>query len=258
MNRKFTFVLFALMTTLLLSACGGVEVDPSGTQPEVEDTSLALLEVPPKKVGEEAEESVIWTLPEPPEAQLLPTELALVIEYIQSPENCAKENDPNETCSTKKGQATNGDFSLQGGQSLVMTGDLIGIFDSENNILVDRPSLNTNHDLWVVVNNSDVELDLHMTALHGSFRGYFATTGGWNVQKITHLRDLHLYLFLLPEQTYDRFTPTPVPNCESKYGCDKVNVRVLVFDEEEWQVVGYGLYLEGQPWWQSFLQFLGQ
>lgn len=208
--------------------------------------------------SETPQPSVKWKLPDPPDANQLPTQLSVAIKYVEPPKDCAKENDPNVTCSTLKGQVTDGDFVLKSGQALVMTGDVINI-SKDKTVLVDQPSLNTNHDLWVVANATSQDMTLHMLASHGSFRGYFAPADGkWNIQKITHLRDLHLYLFLLPTQTYDRFTPTPVPNCESRFGCEEVNVRVIVFDDTGMNVAGYGLYKENQPFWQNLLQLLGQ
>lgn len=204
------------------------------------------------------EAKVTWQLPGPPEAAQLPTQLSPAIKYIEPPVNCAQANDPNATCSTIEGQVTDGDFGLKSGQAIVMTGDDI-VISRDSVLLVGSPSLDTNHDLWVVVNVTVNEIRLHMYAPYGSFRGYFSPADGkWDVQKVTHLRNLHLYLFLLPYQTSDRFTPTPVPNCDSVYGCNKVNVRVVVYDDAGMKIAGYGIYLEGQPFWQDLLQFLGQ
>jgi hypothetical protein len=254
MKKLMSFVLLAL----ILSACSGVKVEQ---QPTVSATATQVVVTPentqiPVPTSTPVPQNS-WKLPEPPKPDQLPTQLSVEIKYIEPPVNCAKDNDPNQTCSTKKGQSTDSDFTLKSGEALVMTGDGISV-SQEGKVLVERPSFDTNHDLWIVANNSKVDLNLHMTAPYGSFRGYFKPLeGGWTVKKVTHLRNLHLYLFLLPMQTYDRFTPTPVPNCESRYGCDTVNDRTLVFDDNGWHVADYGLYIEGEPFWQDLLKALG-
>lgn len=269
MNAKFSLALAAVLL-VALPACSLFEsappvvptaspmptvtqfLPPTATPlPPPTSTPIVIMQTPTPQPSN-------WKLPDPPSASQLPRELSPAIEYIAPPVDCAKANDPNVTCSTIKGQLTDKDFVLKAGQALVMTGDEIGI-SANGQLLVDRPSYDTVHDLWVVVNSTGQDQNLHMLAPDGSFRGYFKPTDGkWNIQKVTHLRDLHLYLFLLPTQTYDRFTPTPVPNCESKYGCDKVDVRVVVFDDSGQHVAAYGLYLEAQPFWQDLLQLLGQ
>lgn len=192
---------------------------------------------------------VNWDLPVPPAINELPTELAARVIYLTPPEKCAETNDPNVSCSTKKGQLTDGDFVLKPNQAIIMTGDLITISKS-GEVLVPVPDATVGHDLWSVFNATDSNINLHMYAPDGSFRGFFQVDQ-WNKDYITNIRDLHLYLFLLPTQTYDRFTPTPVPNCESKNGCDSVNVRVVIFDETGTHVVSYGLYQEATPYWQD-------
>jgi len=256
-----TFTVIVILS-ILLSACATLGIGetqvasatptPTVLQPEVTVPPVVIPTITATSVSE-----VDWTLPTPPDANQLPTQMSQELVYIEPPENCAEENNPNVTCSTIKGQLTAGEFILRAGRSLGMTGDVIDIFNDDNQVIVDRPSLTTNHDLWVLVNASNDEIRLSMLAPNGSFRGYFDPADGkWNIQKIAHLRDLLLYQFLLPTQTYDRYTPTPVPNCESVFGCEKVNVRVVVFDDTGIHIAGYGLYLENQPFWQDLLQLL--
>lgn len=259
------FLIFAL--TIVLAACsaipdGGIPIQatdlPAATQIAQPVPATPTLVPPMATESATTAPENNWKLPSPPDANQLPTELSAAITYIAPPENCATANDPNETCSTIKGQNTDGDFVLKAGQAIVMTGDNISI-TQEGEILADQPSYDTEHDLWVVVNSTTQDIKLHMLAPHGSFRGYFAPADGkWNVQKVSHLLNLHLYLFLLPVQTYDRFTPTPVPNCESQFGCEQVNTRGIVFDENGKHAAAYGLYKENQPFWQDLLQLLGQ
>lgn len=252
---------FLIVGFLLLTACQAAPsliatpVPTTIQPPTAKEPAFTPTEEPT------AEATVIkydWNLPDPPDANQLPTELSAAIKYVAPPEDCAKKNDPNETCSTIKGQNTEGDFVLKAGLAIVMTGDNI-VISQEGAVLVEQPSYDTQHDLWVVVNSTTRDIKLHMSAPNGSFRGYFVPADGkWNVQKISHLLNLHLYLFLLPTQTYDRFTPTPVPNCESQFGCEQVNTRAIVFDENGKHAAAYGLYKENQPFWQDLLQLLGQ
>jgi len=264
--KALTFKSFSvlILASMLLSACGAFSGQATQTAvptliPVVAATSTPTLQPTATEtpVMVTATPAASWKLPAPSDANQLPTELSPAIKYIVPPVDCAKQNNPNTTCSTIKGQLTDGDFVLKAHQALVMTGDAITITNL-NKVLVETPSLTTAHDLWVVVNDSAEDMTLHMNAPFGSFRGYFVPVADWTSKEVAHLRDLHLYLFLLPKETYDRFTPTPVPNCESVNGCENVNVRVLVFDNTGMHVASYGVYQDTQPFWQDLSGQLGQ
>jgi hypothetical protein len=228
-------------------------VQPTATKPvataTVQPTATKPVATATATLSPTVSSAIDWTLPDPSDPTMLPTELSKALLYSTPPENCATDNDPDVSCSTIKGQRTEGSFTLKAGYAIVMTGDQISLFDGDE-ILVSRPTGSVDyHDLWVVVNTTNADLTLRMTAPNGSFRGYFVSGEGWTIEEVSHLRDLHLYLFLLPEQNYTRFTPTPVPNCESSEGCDNVDVRVIVFDDKGLHVVSYGRYQEIAPFW---------
>ena len=193
-----------------------------------------------------------WKLGDPPQLYFLPDELSNNVQYVAPPENCAKANNPNMTCSTRVQQPTHGDFILRAGEALVMTGD--GIEISQNvQSLAPRPSVDIPQDLWVIVNTSDQDVMLTMDAPNGSFRGYFRMlTGDWTTQYLAHIVNLHLQRFLNPQNS-PSFTPTPVPNCgQAKNGCKQTEVRVLVWTGIDWVRSMYGTYNEGLMfWWQQ-------
>lgn len=220
---------------------------PVPPMPTATDVPPTATRVPPTSAPT-AKPATNWQLPDPPGPGSLPKNLLPQIAYQQPPVDCAEPNDPNQTCSTIEGQKTDGDFTLKSGYALVMTGDLI-VIDYPGPFLF-RPDASTNHDLWVLVNNSGKDMRAHMTALYGSFRGYFSLNGArWTPTLVAHLRDLHIEHFLIGDQP-KKFTPTPVANCDSKNGCDDTSVRVIVFDGTNWNVGSYGVYRElPLMWW---------
>ncbi len=182
-------------------------------------------------------------LADPPEPSKLPTDLSVDILYQEPPEDCAKVNDPEESCSTREGQSTDMDFLLSPNNALVMTGDVITI-SQDSKELVKRPNKKSGHDLWVVVNNTNSSISLHMKAPHGSFRGYFTTESDtWTMEQIAFLRDLHLERFLQPPQPR-AYTPTPVANAAKG-----TNVRVAMWNGEKW-LFDSGYYWLKDPYWQ--------
>ncbi len=266
---KGKLVLFVALTTLL-SACSGIDLNkpvlggqaivPTTTsvppaamptvaqvQPTVAPTSAPTV----ASTNSAPKASQSWTFPNPPSPSELPKDLGSILIYQAPPGNCADKNDPNATCSTKKGQPTDGDFSLKSKTALVMTGDNI-LITQAGKLLAPRMNLASNHDLWVVVNTNGQAIALHMNAPNGSFRGYFTMGAGeeWSPQAVAYLRDVHLDHFLLPPQPRS-FTPTPVANCESTNGCPNTNVRVVLWDGQKWSVA-FGFYIIGEtPFWRQ-------
>ncbi len=183
-------------------------------------------------------------LPDPPDPEKLPTDLSADILYQEPPEDCAKANDPQESCSTRPGQVTDTYFVLKPQTALVMTGDVITLSLGKKE-LAKRPDKASGHDLWVVVNNTNADLSLHMLAPHGSYRGYFSVEIGetWTMDQIAQLRNLHLERFLLPPQPRE-YTPTPVANAAKG-----TNVRVVLWDGTKW-LFDAGYYWLKDPYWQ--------
>jgi len=195
-----------------------------------------------------------WVLSDPGAPEELPDILREEIVYQQPPSECSVANDPQVTCSTEIGQVTRGNFTLAPGQGILMTGDAIVIARrGEDRALAPRPPSPDDggvHDLWLVVNVTSEPMELTMFAPYGSFRGYFTTPTGWTPELVSHLRNLHLNLFNLPTQDWERFYPTPVPNCGQPEGCPFVHVRLGIFWDagvEQW-FSGYWTEV-GTPHW---------
>lgn len=195
-----------------------------------------------------------WVLSDPPAPEELPDILREEIVYQQPGSECSVANDPQVTCSTKIGQATVGSFTLAPGQGILMTGDAITIARrGEDRALAARPPSPDDggvHDLWLVVNLTSEPMELRMHAPYGSFRGYFTAVPEWTPELASHLRDLHLNLFNLPTQDWERFYPTPVPNCGQPEGCPFVHVRLGIFWDGNVSQWFNGYWTEvGSPHW---------
>ncbi len=263
MKKRFTLTIGAAIILLAIMTFAGGSVQAQRiitivllpAAPDISDTYYANTATDSPTEAESTAEAlptpegtpsaVIAFLPDPPEPEKLPTELSSDILYQEPPRDCALDNFPQESCSTRPGQVTDADFTLPTNTALVMTGDAIGIYLPNGKELAPRPNKKSGHDLWVVVNNSDKSVKLHMLAPHGSYRGYFSVEIGetWTIDQIAHLRNLHIERFLLPPQPRE-YTPTPVAN-----GPKGTNVRVAMWDGTKW-LFDSGYYWLKEPYWQ--------
>lgn len=260
------FTLFIILTLIVMTGCvrsaRATFVPPATPLPVASSTPTATLvptatatatTVPtatlqPTAIGPDWEK-----LPTPVAPASLPTVLDSSIAYIQPPVNCAGANDPNKTCTTLKGQATDADFVLKTDQAIRLTGDLIVVSQDGTRLMLPFDP-NTKQTLWLIVNNSSTDLNLHMTALYGSFRGYFTSGGQFNPDQVVNLRDLAIYQYIVadnPLPTPAPANPTAVWNCESSTACHKSNVIVVIWDGSKW-FGNNGLYNEDiSPNWQQ-------
>ncbi len=230
--------------TLPANTATNVPTDVPATQ--------TLVPPPTNTLQPTATPALDWKLAAPGAPNTLDTELREDITYVVPEANCAVENNPNGTCSTLKGQATDADFTLQPNAALRMTGDLIVI--SQNGLPLAQPfDPGVKQTMWVVVNASSAPItNLHMTGLYGSFHGYFLAK--WDEAKVDHMVSLGLYQYIAsnnPLPTAVPVGPTAVKNCESTTACEYANTHVAVWTGSKW-VITNGYYSEGDTThWQQ-------
>lgn len=246
MFRKAFF--FTLLIVLVgASACAAL---PTNTQPTAvsqangQPTQMVIAPTATLPAETPAPSGPDWAqIANPGMPLLLPQTLDQRIHYVNPPENCAKLNDPQETCSTREGQPTHGDFTLKAGYARVLTGDEISV--SRNGQAVSAlPDPALNHTVWLLVNISNSDLVLTMDAPDGSFRGNLSAS--WTPELIAQLRDLTLWQFVVgpnPIPTPAPAGPTPVVNCGDTNACDRTNVVVGIWNGETWTFVN-GIYVD--------------
>lgn len=245
MNKKFAIALALFVLVLASLACQqNVTIPAFSTQAAAQPTQMVVAPTATLPASTPVPTGPDWkNIANPGMPQGLPQTLDQRIHYVNPPENCAVKNDPQETCSTREGQPTHGDFTLKAGYARVLTGDEISV--SRNNEAVSAlPDPSLNHTVWLLVNISTSDLGLTMDAPDGSFRGNLSAS--WTPELVAQLRDLTLWQFVVgpnPIPTPAPVGPTPVVNCGSKDACDRTNVVVGIWNGSSWTFVN-GVYTD--------------
>lgn len=265
--KKLMFLIVALM----LAGCSGYNnpvlgsptptlAPPAATSAPVINTDTPVpTDVPPTDTPvppATATSAPSWDFVAPQGPADLPVKLLDSIQYVKPVDGCSAPNDANGTCSTRIGQSTDADFTLKAMNGIRLTGDETVIL--QNGMpLTQNFSSDVKHVDWIVINKSKNDLQLHMTAPDGSFRGYFVAF--WNDNEITNMIDLSIYQFLVadnPLPTPAAVNPTAVPNCgpddhTPTSACHESNVNIAFWNGTSWTFV-VGFYNEDNaPYWQQ-------
>lgn len=263
-------VVFTLVLVLVLSACAGLpDIGglnqapataasatplPTQTQTMVPTSEPVASLVPTQTLVPTSTATLApnWKFAIPGAPNTLPVELSEDIQYVEPPENCAQENDLNQTCSTRKGQSSDGGFTLSANTAIRLTGDKVYV-SQMGFPLMEFYNPGVKQTLWLIVNASTEPItNLHLTAEYGHFRGYFEAN--WDVPKIENMLGLALYQYIAsnnPIPTPEPYGPTPVWNCESGSACEHANVNVAIWTGSEW-IKTVGFYAEGKtPSWNQ-------